>query len=251
LKLSQLINYPLGLIGLKLSRTKKSVQLVNQTDMLNDKAFMTIYEQVNAYTIVETERCYALYQAMQYIIRNDIPGDLAECGVWKGGSAMLMAICLKQAGITNRKIYLYDTFEGMTKPGQMDGEFELKEWERMKVSDDTNNWCYSSMDEARANMMRTGYPMEHILFVKGKVEDTLPATLPAQLCLLRLDTDWYASTLQELKYLYPLISQKGVLLIDDYGAWQGARKATDEYFAGQNAIFLHRIDWTGRLLIKD
>jgi O-methyltransferase len=251
LKLSQLINYPLRLVGLKLGRAKSAIIPVNQSDILADKQFMAVYQQVSPFTIVEIERCYALYAAMQYIIRNNIPGDLAECGVMKGGSAMLMAICLQQAGITDRKIYLYDTFEGMTKPGQMDGEFELKEWERMKVSEVTNKWCYSSLEEAENNLKSTGYPMTNFIFLKGKVEETLPDTIPEKLCILRLDTDWYESTMQELKYLYPVISSKGVLLIDDYGAWQGARKAVDEYFSDRPGTFLHRIDWTGRLLIKD
>jgi O-methyltransferase len=121
----------------------------------------------------------------------------------------------------------------------------------MKVSEVTNKWCYSSLEEAENNLKSTGYPMTNFIFLKGKVEETLPDTIPEKLCILRLDTDWYESTMQELKYLYPVISSKGVLLIDDYGAWQGARKAVDEYFSDRPGTFLHRIDWTGRLLIKD
>lgn len=109
--------------------------------------------------------------------------------------------------------------------------------------------CYSPIEEVKANMLQTGYPAANIVWVKGKVEETIPATIPAQIALLRLDTDWYESTRHELQHLYPLLSSKGVLLIDDYGAWQGARKATDEFFG--NRVYLHRIDWTGRLLIKD
>jgi hypothetical protein len=85
--------------------------------------------------------------------------------------------------------------------------------------------------------------------IKGKVEDTIPGNIPTSISLLRLDTDWYESTKHELKHLYPILVNKGVLIIDDYGAWEGARKATDEYFAGQQ-ILLNRIDYTGRLVIK-
>ncbi|MCX6319495.1 MAG: class I SAM-dependent methyltransferase [Bacteroidetes bacterium] len=252
MKLSQLINYPLSLFGLVLLRKSKlHKRLVNRDDMEQDKAYQAIYERVKPFTMVEPERCYALYQSMQYIIRHNIPGDFAECGVWKGGSAMLMALCLSEAGITNRKIWLYDTFEGMTRPGQEDGAFENEEWEKRKKNEDVSDWCYSPFEEVQRNMLSTGYPLENICMIKGKVEDTIPGTMPDSLAMLRLDTDWYASTKHELVHLYPLLSAKGVLLIDDYGAWQGARKATDEYFAQQNLpVYLQRIDWTGRLLIK-
>lgn len=250
LKLSQLINYPLGLFGLILLR-KSKLQHANHDDMLQDQAYQDLYAQVKPYTMVEPLRCYALYQAMQYIIHNQIPGDFAECGVWKGGSAMLMALCLKQAGITDRKIYLYDTFEGMTRPGEEDGAAEKMEWEKRKKNDSVSDWCAAPLQEVEMNLQRTGYPAAQLVYIKGRVEDTLPGNLPKQLALLRLDTDWYASTRQELLHLYPLLVPKGVLLIDDYGAWEGAKKAVDEYFSSPGSPYLHRIDWTGRLLIKD
>lgn len=252
MKLSQIINYPLGLFGLVLLRKKKlHPRLINRDDMLQDKDFQEIYQQVEPYTMVEPERCYALYQSLRYIIRHNIPGDLAECGVWKGGSSMLMALCLKKAGITDRTIWLYDTFEGMTKPGNEDGAFEKAEWEKRKKNEEASDWCYSSLTEVQENMQRTNYPINNIRFVKGKVEDTLPGEIPGSLSLLRLDTDWYASTHHELVHLYPFLNKGGVLLIDDYGAWQGARKAVDDYFRGARTPYLHRIDWTGRLLIKE
>jgi len=249
-RISQLINYPLGLLGLKLVR-KSRLKLVNHIDLSLDKEFLQVYEKIKPFTMVEIERCYALYQSLLYISKYDIKGDLVECGVWKGGSAMLMAYAMQQAGITNRKIYLYDTYEGMAKPGEMDGQSEKEEWESLRVNDSLNKMCYSPIEEVKANMAKTGYPSENIVYIKGKVEDSIPSTLPDGISLLRLDTDWYDSTRHELNFLYPLLSSKGVLLIDDYGAWEGARKAVDEYFAGKTNIYLHRIDWTGRLIIKD
>lgn len=248
-KFSRIINYPLGLLGLKLARKSKLPQ-VNQLDIEADKDFLSLYEMVKPYTMAEIERCYALYQSLRHVIKNKIPGDLVECGVWKGGSAMLMALVLKGYNETNRRIWLYDTFEGMTRPGEQDGANELKEWESLRVSDTKNNMCYSPIEEVRQHLSRTGYPADNFVWVKGKVEDTIPGKIPAAISLLRLDTDWYASTSHELLHLFPLVASKGVLLIDDYGAWQGARKAVDEYFEGK-PVFLHRIDWTGRLLIKD
>ena len=125
MKLSQIINYPLGLLGLKIIR-KSRLELVNLSDIEQDKKFMELYKKVKDYTLVPVERCFTLYQTVKYILKNNIEGDLVECGVWKGGSSMLMAYILKDAGEAKRKIYLYDTFEGMTKPGEMDGLEEKK-----------------------------------------------------------------------------------------------------------------------------
>lgn len=249
-KLSKIINYPLGLLGLKLSRKPKEEIPNALQDIDADKDFQQVYAKIKAYTMVEPERCYALYQAVRYIVRNGIRGDFAECGVWKGGSVMLIAYVLQEAGISNRKIYLYDTFEGMAKPGKEDGEKEKAEWEKNRINDQANNWCLSPLEEVQANMARTGYPKENLLFIKGKVEQTIPGTLPGKLALLRLDTDWYESTRQELNYLYPLLEKGGILIIDDYGTWQGARKAVDEYFAANGPVYLNRLDYTGRLVIK-
>ncbi len=249
LKLSRIINYPLGLLGLKIIR-KSRPELVNISDIEEDKNFLEIYRKVKDYTLVPLERCYTLYQAVKYIIKNNITGDLVECGVWKGGSCMLMGYTLLEAGIINRKIYLYDTFEGMTKPGKWDGQEEKDQWEKGRMSDTLNTMCYSPFDEVKANMNRTGYPTEYILMVKGKVEETVPGTLPSKISLLRLDTDWYESTKHELLHLYPLLVQHGVLIVDDYGAWPGARKAVDEYFDTIPNTFLGRIDYTGRMIIK-
>jgi O-methyltransferase len=256
MRFSYILNYPLRFLGLKmvrLSRLKKlqdSIVLsVNNSDIERDEVFLVLYEKVKNYTLVEIERCYALYKSVKYILDNNIKGDFVDCGVWKGGSCMLVAYMLKAAGVNDRKIYLYDTFEGMTKPGDNDGTFEKEEWERLKINEQTNNWCLSSIEEVKSNMLQTGYPGTNIQFIKGKVEDTIPLIIPALIALLRLDTDWYESTKHELVHLYPLLASKGVLIIDDYGAWEGARKATDEYFAGQQ-ILLNRIDYTGRLVIK-
>jgi hypothetical protein len=155
-----------------------------------------------------------------------------------------------EAGITDRKIYLYDTFEGMTMPGDNDGDWEKTEWEKNKVNEQINNWCLAPLEDVQANMATTGYPKENIFFIKGKVEETIPGTLPGKISLLRLDTDWYESTKHELNHLYPLLEKGGILIIDDYGAWPGARKATDEYFAANGPVYLNRLDYTGRLIIK-
>jgi hypothetical protein len=116
--------------------------------------------------------------------------------------------------------------------------------------DGHNEWCYSPLDEVKRNLARTGYPAERVVYVQGKVEDTIPGTLPERTALLRLDTDWYSSTRHELEHLYPGLVAGGVLVLDDYGTWQGARQATDEYFAARGPLLLNRIDSTGRIAVK-
>ncbi len=222
----------------------------NIDDIEKDTDFMKIYHKIKDFTLVEIERCYALYTSVLYIVRNNISGDFTECGVWKGGSSMLMALALKKMCVTDRKIYLYDTFTGMTEPGENDGETEKEEWKKMRNEDGTNNWCFASYKDVALNMRSTGYPSENIILIQGKVEDTIPGNMPAKIALLRLDTDWYESTKHELDHLYPLLQKNGVLIIDDYGAWPGSQKATDEYFSDKGPIYLNRIDSTGRILIK-
>lgn len=217
-------------------------------DIAMDPAFLSIYKSIQPYTMVGIERCYALYQSVKYIVSANIPGDFVECGVWKGGSSMLMTLTLQQLGVSNRNIWLYDTFSGMTKPGEEDGETEKKEWEKLQTGEDQSNWCLALEDEVAANLRLIRYPDTQLHFVKGKVEETIPGKIPDQIALLRLDTDWYASTRHELIHLYPRLQKNGVLLLDDYGYWQGSRKATDEYF--QDKVLLHRIDNTGRILLK-
>ncbi len=203
------------------------------------------------FTMTSLERMAALLNAVSYVTRNRIPGDIAECGVWRGGSMMIVALTLLAHGDKNRSLYLYDTFEGMSAPTNADVSPEgVAAQDLLKQTPQgIGVWCYAGLEEVRQNILSTGYPAEKVHLVKGKVEETIPGTLPGALSLLRLDTDWYESTRHELIHLYPLLQRKGVLVIDDYGDWQGARKAIDEYFQ-KSDLFLHRIDRTGRIAIK-
>jgi O-methyltransferase len=217
--------------------------------------FVDLYERTRAYTLTSVERMHALYQAVAHVVRQGIAGDLVECGVWRGGSCMLMAHALLAMGDTSRKIYLYDTFAGMSRPGEVDVHTvdESEQMSRWKVfqRDGYNEWCYASIEEVRANMLATGYPPESIVLVKGEVEETLPGTLPERIALLRLDTDWFASTYHELTHLYDRLAAQGILIVDDYGAYNGARLAVDRFFAERGVgMFLHRIDTAARIGVK-
>jgi O-methyltransferase len=216
--------------------------------------FLAIYEQCAYATMTSRERMYCLWQAVDHITAAGIPGDVVECGVWRGGSTMLAAMTLQRRGDTTRRLWLYDTFAGMVEPGQHDrgrrGEDAHQMWAEMRTGDH-NEWCYSPLDEVQANMRRTGLAPERFKFVMGKVEDTIPGELPKRIALLRLDTDWYESTRHELIHLFPLLEPGGVLIVDDYGDWEGARRAVDEYFDETGTkILLSRIDETGRIGVK-
>jgi hypothetical protein len=205
------------------------------------------------FTMTTMERMAALISAVTYVTQNQTAGDIAECGVWRGGSMIPVALTLLAHGDRSRSLYLFDTFEGMTPPDEADRDlYGVSAGSQLKRDPQgTGIWCYASLEDVRANMLATGYPKDKIHFLKVKVEDTLPVHSPASLAILRLDTDWYESTRHELIHLYPLLRRQGVLILDDYGHWRGARKAVDEYFAELGGgVYLHRIDYAGRLVIK-
>lgn len=216
-----------------------------------DKLTRETFHRVAPFTMTTPERIAAVCDAVNHIVRAKTPGAYVECGVWRGGSSMAAAHTFLAAGET-RDLVLFDTFEGMSEPS----EHDLRAGDRTQAADllsEANTmdkiWCHASIEDVSANMASTGYPSDRITLCKGKVEDTLPAHAPEQIALLRLDTDWYESTRHELEHLYPRLAVGGVLIIDDYGYWAGARKAVDEYFADK-PILLSRIDRTGRIAVK-
>ena len=200
------------------------------------------------------DAAWALYQSIEYIVRSGIPGDIAECGVWSGGSILLAAHALRHFGDTSRRLFLYDTFAGMPKPDPLDARWDgvpaLPTWEHYQRNG--RAWCFGgNQDHVRQVVCSSGYPEDRFVFVAGMVEDTLPATRPESISLLRLDTDFFRSTYHELVHLYPLLSPGGVLIIDDYGAFQGAKLATDLSIAENRLpLFLIRIDSSVRLAVK-
>jgi O-methyltransferase len=214
-----------------------------------------IIERATPYTMTSAARVQAVIDAVRYCEERGIAGGFAECGVWRGGSVLAMILTLEELGAQPRDIHLYDTFEGMTNPSEADGA-ALAGW--LDTQDgDGRAWPelfgadVFSEDGVRQTLLGTGYPAEKLHFVRGPVEETIPAHLPGELALLRLDTDWYESTKHELEHLYPLLTDGGVLIIDDYGHWEGARRAVDEYFASHGRpLLLNRIDYTGRVAIK-
>ncbi len=219
-----------------------------------------ILERAMPFSMTGAPRMLALIDAVRYCVARDIPGAFAECGVWRGGSVLAMILTLQELAATDRDIYLYDTFEGMTTPTEKDvsplDPPALTTW-RHAESESRRPWdgffdpSVFSEEGVRALLGESGYPTERLHFVRGPVEQTIPETVPPTIALLRLDTDWYESTRHELTHLFPRLAPGGVLIIDDYGHWQGARQAVDEYFASEHPpLLLTRIDYTARIAVK-
>lgn len=215
-----------------------------------------VFIEVNPYTMTDRERIIALIHAVRYLENAGIPGDIVECGVWKGGSMMAVARTLLNLGSTDRRLYLFDTFEGMTAPADLDVSSVYgtadEIFERRKFTEGVgSDWCYSPLEEVRRNLAAVGYPEDRITYVQGKVEETLPAAAPERIALLRLDTDWYESTRHEMVHLYPRLEEGGVLILDDYFHWQGCRTAVDEYIEEHGLrIFLSPISSGASISIK-
>jgi Macrocin-O-methyltransferase (TylF) len=216
--------------------------------------FLALYDQCREYTMTSWESLYALYKSVQYVVENRIPGDFVECGVWRGGSMKLIAHVLHSLGETSRMLFLYDTFEGMTEPEpgvdvDFSGNEAVNDWREIRRRG--VKWSYAPLEEVHEIVASSRYPMERVKLVKGPVEETVPETIPTSIALLRLDTDWYSSTKHEMEYLYPKLSPQGILIVDDYGHYHGARRGVDECLSKfDKKPLLHRIDYTCHLAVK-
>jgi len=220
-----------------------------------EKTAQETVRHVAPYTSGSAERVHALIKAVEYIVQNGILGDFVECGVWRGGSMMAIAETLLRLNHGNRQLYLFDTFAGMPEPGEKDVSFRDESasvtWKKLNRKH-FNEWCYSPLEEVIRNMNLTGYNEQNLHFIEGRVEETIPDRAPGEISLLRLDTDWYESVRHELVHLFPRLTSGGVLIVDDYGHWKGARQATDEYFSEHKIkMLLNRIDYTARIGVKD
>jgi hypothetical protein len=216
-----------------------------------------IVQRVRRFTMTNPRRIAALCDGVEYVVEREVPGAIAECGVWRGGSMMAAALTLLRLGVTDRDIYLFDTFRGMPPPTEQDtpslydGYSPFEHWRKRQKAPDLNTWHYVPVERVRAAVLSTGYPADRVHLVEGRVEDTIPAAAPDAFALVRLDTDWYQSTRHEMEHLYPRLSPGGVLLIDDYGHYEGARRAVDEYLAEQGErLLLNRVDYTARVAVK-
>ena len=188
------------------------------------------------------ERLYANVQAVRYVV-NSLNVALSVC---LGGEHDMMAQTLKNLDNTDYQLHLYDTFSGMSAPLN---KMEFSQRQKLQLKD--NPIGNAGLAEVKSNLQQVEYPDDKIFYIEGKIEHTVPASLPKEISILRIDMDWYEPTLHSLKHMFPRLISKGVIIIDDYGHWEGCRRAVDEYFEQQGInVLLNRIDYTGRIGIK-
>jgi len=208
---------------------------------VSPEPFAQLYRVVRPYTMASTARLRGLYRAVEHVVSHNIPGDLVECGTAQGGSAALLGLTITRLG-GRRRLWVFDTFEGLPPPSSADPDREIAE---LYVGSGRGD-----LENVRALFARTGI-LPDCTLVKGLFQETLPVADVSRIAVLHLDGDWYESIKVCLDYLYDRVSLGGVIQIDDYGHWAGARKAVDEFLRARtiNAP-LHRLDYTGRQLLK-
>lgn len=194
----------------------------------------------DAETMIGLRRLDNVQHCVTDVLRRGVPGDLIETGAWRGGAAIFMRAILRVFDDTQRLVWVADSFQGLPKPDP----------ERYPADAGDRHWAESvfvvSFDEVKANFARYGLLDDQVRFLVGWFRDTLPAAPIRQLAVLRLDGDMYESTMDSLRHLYPKLSQGGYVIVDDYGAVPGCRKAVDD-FRKEHGITetLEQIDWTG------
>ena len=222
-------------------------------DLREEDEATGIIKAVGPYTMTSRASVSAMCAAVRHVHTAGVDGAVLECGVWRGGMMMAAALELLRLGVTDRELILCDTFDGLPAPGVHDiARRGVPAGEALSVNtDDQGKACRAGLETVQQNMRSTQYPVERVRYVPGLVEQTLPEHAPDRIAVLRLDTDFYESTRHELEHLYPRLSVGGVLIIDDYGYWQGARKAVDEFVgATEPGLLLCRIDHSARIAVK-
>jgi hypothetical protein len=198
-----------------------------------DEQMCEAIEAVRGRTMTGPVKLFTLISAVRYIVEHDVPGAFVECGVWRGGSMQAVARELVRLGVSDRDLHLFDTFEGMPPPTDADVRWDGRSAADLLAANDKSRsiWATASLEDVQEGFAAIDYPAERIHYVQGRVEQTVPEHVPEHIALLRLDTDWYESSRHELDHMYDRLVPGGVLLLDDYGYWEGQRRATDEWLA--------------------
>jgi hypothetical protein len=209
--------------------------------------FETVKNTCNPIYMIRDERFAANILAVEYVLENSLQGDIVEVGVWKGGSVVSMLMTLKKNNNISKKIHLYDTFEGMTP--STDKDFDLINRKADDLINSDPFWlCISPLEEVKENISKIGYPEDLIVYHKGDICEA--KDFPEKISFIRLDTDWYESTKCELEKFYDKVVSGGVIMVDDYGHWQGCKKAVDEFLKDKPEIKIINIDYTAIYFIK-
>ena len=252
--LKQTLKKVLRQAGLEVRRTRESFWLPVEFTKRDREVYHYVLDR--QLTMVSPERLVATIKACKHAVEAEIEGDFVECGVWRGGVSLAAKLTFENYG-SDKRVWLFDTFTGMTEPTEADRAVHSGKSARDTYFERQNDggWCLASLRDVRSNFEKAGANLEPVHFVEGDVLTTLAdeANLPQAISVLRLDTDWYESTKKELEILYPRLSAGGSLLIDDFGHWEGARKAVEQYFALIEPAarpLLHYTDHCGRMGVK-
>ena len=179
------------------------------------------------YSMIGLKRLTNVEACIRAIVADGVPGDLIETGVWRGGSTIYMRAVLRQLGVTDRRVWVADSFEGLPKPTDVRDQAD-KEWDMSE-----NPYLAVSLDQVRANFARFGLLDDQVRFLKGWFRDTLPTAPIERLALLRLDGDMYEATMDALENLYAKVSPGGFVVVDDYGSWPACQLAVDRFRASR------------------
>ena len=199
---------------------------------------------VYADTMIGLPRLDNIQYAIETVVEDGVEGDLIETGVWRGGACIFMRAVLAAHGVTNRRVFVADSFEGLPKP---DPRYAADRGDRHHL----HSYLAVSREEVENNFRKYALLDDAVVFLEGWFKDTLPIAPIDTLSVLRLDGDMYGSTIEVLNTLYPKLSRGGFCIIDDY-ALDGCRKAVDDFRTQQGiGDEMHEIDRTGRFWRKD
>ena len=247
-------------LGYEIRRVHRREDLLpnNGIESLSYKIPVTLRDTIDGYTMLSRGRLQSLANAAYHVMKKEVRGDIVQCGVWRGGSAALIAHVIQSSGGPLRNLHLLDSFEGIPEPdGTVDGERAIRE--AREYGTDTNGELvpnpqfYLNMgrpvgyieDVQSLLEEKLGYDRDFIFYHKGMFEDVIPR-IDSQIdsiSLLHLDGDLYSSTKVCLEYLYDKVVSGGIVIIDDYGAYDGCRKAVDEFLRQRGAHpYLHQVD---------
>ncbi|MFW2439053.1 MAG: TylF/MycF family methyltransferase [Arenicellales bacterium] len=188
------------------------------------------------YTMAGHKRLNNVQKCLEDILQKDVPGDLIETGAWRGGTTIFMRALLKAYGVTDRKVWVADSFEGLPVPkNKADGK-DLSQVDYLKVS----------LEEVKSNFIKFGLLDEQVEFLKGWFCDTLPVAPINEIAILRLDGDLYSSTMDALENLYHKVHKGGYVIVDDYYSWAACRRAVTDFLEKKEIQpEIMTIDWTG------
>jgi O-methyltransferase len=217
-------------------------------------------------TMLSKRSLVTLYQQVAYCEKNGVPGAFVECGVWKGGAMGMMALANMQKGGFRRHLHLFDAFQEICEPdATVDGERAMREVKKYTGSGHYKGilqplagiYDYlggpGTLGENKQLLEKTiGYPIEFLHYHVGWFQQTVPTVHESigPIAILRLDGDWYVSTKVCLEYLFKNVVKGGIVIIDDYGYYEGCRGAVDEFLLSRKIkIYMHNIDNTGRYFV--